>query len=154
MLRARIEELRPWYHRIDFGGGVVTPAPRDQRIELDIMRRGMMEPLTGKTVLELGSNAGGLTKLLAEAGAVVTAVESGERQHRQAELVQAHFGYEACLVKDTAYNVAALGKFQIVVFHGLIYHLSPATDARLARASLHRTDLRLGAGVRFRRSDA
>lgn len=124
-LKRRMQPLGDWYHRIDFGNGVSSPAIRNQQIEFDIISpffRG--GSLAGKRVLEIGSNAGGLTKLLAAEADEVTAMEPVEPFISQAKLVKDYFDLKNVnLVNDTVFNAHKYGKFDVIVFHGLVYHL-------------------------------
>ena len=124
-LRARIAVLGDWYHRIDFGNGVVSPAIRNQKIEFDIINPFFDGgSLKGKRVLEIGSNAGGLTRLLAETADEVVAMEPVEPFISQAQLVKEHFNLRnVVLVSETVYNAYLFGAFDVIIFHGLIYHV-------------------------------
>ncbi|MEM9706557.1 MAG: methyltransferase domain-containing protein [Pseudomonadota bacterium] len=124
MDQATVDSMGEWYHRIDFGNGVVSKAKQDQSIAYDIISPGFMEPLEGKRVLEIASNAGGLSLHLVRAGAKVTAVEPVRIFRKQAKLVREHFRLRNLkLLNDTIYNCYKWGTFDIVIFHGLIYHL-------------------------------
>ena len=125
-LRAKVASLGPWYQRIDFGHGIVTDeTPRWQGIEFGIIRPHVRGGFEGKRVLELASNACGLAMLMAQEGAQVTALDPFPLYIAQAHFVRDFFGLEdrITLSTETVYHAHRLGCFDIVVFHGLLYHL-------------------------------
>src|SRR5690606_26765214 len=76
----------PWFHRIDLGGGVVTPGLDDTATKLRQVR--LPEDLTGKSVLDVGAWDGffsfeaerrGASRVVALDGVVWKAPEIGRR---------------------------------------------------------------------------
>src|SRR5215471_12044551 len=64
-IRKRIEELGPWFHAIDLGDGIKTKnhsvagEPVDHPCGTwEILKHCFPEDLSGKTVLDVGCNAG------------------------------------------------------------------------------------------------
>jgi SAM-dependent methyltransferase len=125
-LRARIEELGPWYHYIEFGNGVITPGDRDQSLVFAMYRDHLPVDLTEKTVLDLGANAAGLSIEFARRGALVTAVEASGHYCDQAHFVVEEFGLSdrVEILQRDIYSLADWSRrFDIVCYVGLSYHL-------------------------------
>lgn len=123
-LSREIEELGPWYHVIDVGGGQSTPgrSPAAKKFEA-------LEPhlpaLDGQRVLDLGCNAGGIAVEFAKRGATVVGIEATKHYHRQAMWVRDRLGLGRFTpLHMPIYGIGSLNqRFDVVVFSGLIYHL-------------------------------
>lgn len=126
-LREKLGELGPWYHYIEFENGLnTTPGDRDQSLVFDLYRSLLPADLTGKTVLDLGANAAGLSIEFAHRGAQVTAVESASRYCTQARFVVDHFNLadRIQVVHADVYSLVTWTEtFDIVCYFGLSYHL-------------------------------
>lgn len=121
----KIEMLGPWYHRIDLGDNCITPGDRDQSITYNLYNELLPEDLSGKTVLDLGANACGLSIEFAKRGADVLAVEINDRYIEQANFVINHLGFseKIKLIKEDLFQAYKLGEFDIVAYVGLSYHV-------------------------------
>lgn len=124
-LRERIASLGEWYHRIDLGGGVVTPGDRNQALTYALYERFLPRDLTGLTVLDLGANACGLSIEFAKRGARVTAIERADQYLAQARFIVDHFNLaeKVSIHKADAHEMLRFGQFDIVACVGLVYHL-------------------------------
>jgi tRNA (mo5U34)-methyltransferase len=128
-LRAEVEALAPWFHNIDLGG--VQTAPEHflgDYPNFKFARFGKLLPtdLTGKSVLDIGCNAGFYSVEMKRRGASrVVGIDSDERYLDQARLATRALGFEGIeFRKLSVYDVAALGeKFDLVIFMGVLYHL-------------------------------
>ena len=82
-LRARIDALGPWFHNIDLGGVWTAPDHFLGDYPGDKFRRfapHLPEDLTGKTVLDIGCNAGFYSMEMKRRGAErVVGVDSDDR---------------------------------------------------------------------------
>jgi tRNA (mo5U34)-methyltransferase len=128
-LRARIEALGPWFHNIDLGGVWTAPDHFLGDYPGDKFRRfapHLPEDLSGRTVLDIGCNAGFYSMEMKRRGAErVVGVDSDDRYLDQARFAAATLGYDNIeFRKLSVYDVAALGEtFDVVIFMGVLYHL-------------------------------
>ncbi|HEV7367517.1 TIGR04290 family methyltransferase [Arenibaculum sp.] len=127
-IEARIAELGPWFHNIDLGG--VRTAPDHFLGDYPALKwRGFAHAipadLTGKSVLDIGCNAGFYAIEMKRRGAArVVGIDDSDTY-----LAQARFAAETCGVEIefrnlSVYDVARLGeRFDLVLFMGVLYHL-------------------------------
>jgi tRNA (mo5U34)-methyltransferase len=128
-LRARIDALGPWFHNIDLGG--VWTAPDHflgdyPNMKFQRFAAHLPEDLAGKSVLDIGCNAGFYSMEMKRRGAGrVVAVDSDERYLAQARFAAETLGYDDIEFEQlSVYDVAALGaRFDVVIFMGVLYHL-------------------------------
>ena len=83
------------------------------------------EDLSGKTVLDVGCNAGTFSLALKKRGAErVVGIDTEPRYLAQARLAAEVAGLELELHQLSVYDVAKLGRrFDVVLFMGVLYHL-------------------------------
>ena len=127
-IRERVRALGPWFHNLDLKG--VKTAPEHflgdyPRVKWQRFAHSLPPDLTGRTVLDIGCNAGFYAMEMKRRGALrVLGIDTDEDY-----LAQARF---AAQVEDldiefrtlSVYNVAAISeKFDLVLFIGVIYHL-------------------------------
>jgi len=127
-IESRVRALGDRFHNLDLGGVRTAPAhflgdyPRDfwRCIENTIPW-----DLRGKTVLDVGCNAGFFSIEMKRRGADrVVGIDSDDRYLAQARLATEIAGAEVELRKLDVYDVAELGeKFDLVLFMGVLYHL-------------------------------
>jgi tRNA (mo5U34)-methyltransferase len=82
--------------------------------------------LSGKSVLDIGCNAGFYSIEMKRRGAErVLGIDSDERYLAQARLVAEELGFDDIEYRNlSVYDVGALGeKFDLVIFMGVLYHL-------------------------------
>jgi tRNA (mo5U34)-methyltransferase len=128
-LRAEVERI-PWWHRIDLGGGLITPGPEDTTGKLATLR--LPASLAGKTVLDVGAWDGFYSFEAERRGAVrVLATDwiswNGSSWGSKAgfELARRVLGSR---VEDRTLDLYDLspdtvGRFDVVLFLGVLYHL-------------------------------
>ncbi|MFS0848000.1 TIGR04290 family methyltransferase [Novosphingobium panipatense] len=129
-LRSRIAELGPWFHNIDLGGGTTT-APEHflgdyPSFKFETFAHVLPEDLTGKTVLDIGCNAGFYSVEMKRRGAArVVGIDSDDRYLAQARLASEALGFKGIEFRNlSVYDVATLGeRFDLVIFMGVLYHL-------------------------------
>lgn len=124
----RVRELGRWFHNIDLRG--VRTAPDHflgdyPRMKWRAFAHAIPFDLQGKTVLDIGCNAGFYSIEMKRRGADrVVAIDFDETY-----LAQARFAAEVCEAEIefhqlSVYEVGALAeKFDIVLFMGVLYHL-------------------------------
>jgi tRNA (mo5U34)-methyltransferase len=129
-LRQKVEALAPWFQNIDLGNGLMT-APEHflgdyPRFKFARFASVIPADLTGKTVLDIGCNAGFYSVEMKRRGAArVLGIDWDERYLAQARLATEALGFTGVEFRRmSVYDVAALGeKFDLVIFMGVLYHL-------------------------------
>ncbi len=125
-----ISDMSPWFHNIHLPEGEQTapshplgdfPLFKWQQIALHLP-----EDLSGKTVLDIGCNAGFYSVECAKRGAKVTAIDVDQHYLKQAEWVMTRFGLNSSVDfhQMQVYDLAGTDwQFDIVLFLGVFYHL-------------------------------
>lgn len=127
-IRARVEALGPWFHNLDLKG--VATAPDHflhdyPNVKWRLFRHAIPEDLSGRSVLDIGCNAGFYSMEMKRRGADrVLGVDFDDRYLAQARFAAEVKGFDIEFRKLSVYDVAALGeRFDIVLFMGVLYHL-------------------------------
>ncbi len=146
-LRARVDALAPWFQNIRLPGGVETAPdhflldyPSNKFAEFGVC---LPDDLTGKTVLDIGCNAGFYSVEMKRRGAArVVGIDSDDRYLAQARLASTALGFgdDVEFRNLSVYDVAQLGeRFDLVIFMGVLYHLRhPLLALDLIRAHVAR----------------
>lgn len=129
-LRQRVEDLAPWFQNIDLGHGIRT-APEHflgdyPTFKYQRFAHALPDDLAGKSVLDIGCNAGFYAIEMKKRGAGrVLGIDSDERYLAQARLASDALGFDDIeFAQLSVYDVGALGeKFDWVIFMGVLYHL-------------------------------
>jgi tRNA (mo5U34)-methyltransferase len=130
--RARIErkvrELGEWFHNIQLHGVATAPGHflgDYPAVKWRQFAHALPEDLSGRTVLDIGCNAGFYSIEMKRRGAErVVGVDFDERYLQQARLAAELSGTEIEFQKLSVYDVARLKqKFDVVLFMGVLYHL-------------------------------
>ena len=128
-LRDRIDALGPWFHNINLGG--IWTAP-DHFLgdypgrKFARFAAALPTDLTGKSVLDIGCNAGFYSVEMKRRGAArVLGIDSDERYLAQARLAAEALAFDDVEFANlSVYDVGALGeRFDVVIFMGVLYHL-------------------------------
>ena len=127
-IRRRVEALAPWFHNMDLGGVRTAPDhflydhPNEKWLRF---AHAVPEDLTGKSVLDIGCNAGFYALEMKRRGAErVLGIDFDDRYLEQARLAAEVRGEDIEFRKLSVYDVALLGeRFDVVVFMGVLYHL-------------------------------
>ena len=128
-LRSSIAALAPWFHNIDLNGVATAPDHFLGNYPADKFARfASIVPadLTGKSVLDIGCNAGFYSVEMKRRGAErVVGIDSDDRYLAQARLATDALGFTGVEFRNlSVYDVAALGEtFDLVIFMGVLYHL-------------------------------
>jgi tRNA (mo5U34)-methyltransferase len=130
-LAAEVERLRPWFHAIGLPHGVWTKResagtePADHPAGTwEVVRRHLPD-LAGKSVLDVGCSAGFYSAQAKRLGAArVLGVDARQHEIRQALLVRRALGLEVEIRRQSVYSLspARIGRFDVVLALGLIYH--------------------------------
>ena len=128
-----LHKLQPWFHQIDLGDGLWTKTtsaagePIDHPAGVwDSIKRILPEDLKGKSVLDVGCNAGFYSLEAKRRGANRVLGVDGQRQHvRQAVFVRNVLGLDIEYRRANVYELTRLGvgEFDVTLALGLIYHL-------------------------------
>jgi tRNA (mo5U34)-methyltransferase len=126
--RREIDSLGQWFHNIDLDG--IPTAPNHflgdyPRCKWARFRHALPQDLSGRTVLDIGCNAGFYSIEMKRRGAErVVGIDCDERYLAQARFATGVLGIDVELRKLSVYEVGRLGeKFDIVLFMGVLYHL-------------------------------
>lgn len=128
-LKARIEELGPWFHNIDLGGVWTAPDHFLGDYPGAKFRRfahALPDNLSGKSVLDIGCNAGFYSLEMKRRGADrVLGIDHDEHYLRQARFAAEVLGFDDVeFQKLEVWDVGSLGEtFDVVIFMGVLYHL-------------------------------
>jgi tRNA (mo5U34)-methyltransferase len=127
-IRARVAELGRWFHNLNLNGVETAPdhfLGNYPEFKWRTFAHAIPEDLRGRTVLDVGCNAGFYSMEMKRRGADrVVAIDSDEQY-----LAQARFAAEVCgadieFRRMSVYDVPQLGeKFDLVLFMGVLYHL-------------------------------
>lgn len=127
-IRQRAEILGPWFHNLDLAG--VRTAPDHflgdyPQVKWERFRDAIPHDLTGKTVLDIGCNAGFYSMEMKRRGASrVLGVDYDEDYLAQARFAADVEGLDIEFRQLSVYDVASLGeRFDVVFFIGVFYHL-------------------------------
>src|SRR5208283_221983 len=129
-LRQQVHSLR-WFHQIDFGNGIVSPG-WIRRSKIRRMSRLIFDrPIQGKTVLDIGCWDGAYSIEAAKRGASrVLATDHWVWHHHPDarkcfDLARVHLApaLEVMDIDVPDISLERLGKFDVVLFMGVFYHL-------------------------------
>jgi tRNA (mo5U34)-methyltransferase len=127
-LEERVAALSPWFQNLRLDG--VETAPRHflgdyPRVKWEKFRDAIPADLSGKTVLDVGCNAGFYSIEMKRRGAErVVGIDTDERYLAQARLASEVCGADLELHRLSVYEVGALReRFDLVLFMGVLYHL-------------------------------
>lgn len=122
--------LGPWFHNLHLPDGRQTapdhPLGDFPAVQWNALRPGVPEDLRGRTVLDVGCNAGFFAFECARRGASVHAIDVDERYLRQARWAAERFGLQDRITFEqrSVYRVHELQRrFDVVLFLGVLYHL-------------------------------
>jgi tRNA (mo5U34)-methyltransferase len=127
-IRERVEALGPWFHNLDLGG--VATAPDHflgdyPRFKWRHFADAIPADLTGRSVLDIGCNAGFYSLEMKRRGAErVLGIDFDEAYLAQARFAAEVAGADIEFRQLSVYDVGTLGEsFDIVLFMGVLYHL-------------------------------
>lgn len=127
-IRRKVEELGAWFHNIDLYG--VETAPQHflgdfPNVKWKHIAPALPQDLAGATVLDIGCNGGFYSIEMKRRGAArVIGIDVDDRYLNQARFAASTLGFDIEFEKHSVYDVDAIaGKFDIVLFMGVLYHL-------------------------------
>jgi tRNA (mo5U34)-methyltransferase len=123
-----VQKLGKWFHNIDLNG--VKTAPDHflgdyPNVKYQMFANSIPRDLTGKTVLDIGCNAGFYSIEMKKRGAArVLGIDSDEVYLEQARYAAKVLNADIEFRNMSVYDVGSLGeKFDVVIFMGVFYHL-------------------------------
>ena len=132
-IQAELRRLAPWFHRIDLGGGLYTKTASVMGEPVDhphgpwqTIQKLLPRDLSGKTLLDVGCNAGFYAFEAKRRGARRVLGVDGQRQHvRQGLFVRKALGLDVEFRRLNVYELSprSVGRFDITLALGLLYHL-------------------------------
>lgn len=127
-IRKRIQALGNWFHNLDLGG--VQTAPDHflgdyPAVKWKSFAHVIPEDLSGKSVLDIGCNAGFYAMEMKRRGAArVLGIDSDEEYLAQARFAADVNGLDVEYRRMNVYDTPSLGeRFDLVIFMGVFYHL-------------------------------
>jgi tRNA (mo5U34)-methyltransferase len=128
-LQARIEALGPWFHNMNLGGVWTAPDHFLGDYPNSKFKRfapHLPQDLRGKSVLDIGCNAGFYSMEMKRRGADrVLGLDHDDHYLAQARFAAETLGYDNIEFRNhSVYDVGSLGEtFDVVIFMGVLYHL-------------------------------
>jgi tRNA (mo5U34)-methyltransferase len=127
-IQRKVEALGPWFHNLDLNGVPTAPAHflgDYPNVKWRRFADAVPRDLTGRTVLDIGCNAGFYSMEMKRRGATrVVGVDSDDEYLEQARFASSVKGLDIEFCRLSVYDVGALReKFDIVLFLGVLYHL-------------------------------
>ena len=127
-IQQRVTELGVWFQQINLRG--IWTAPDHflgdyPKVKWQRFADAIPHDLSGKTVLDIGCNAGFYSIEMKRRGAArVLGIDFDERYLAQARFAAEVLGLDIEYRQLSVYDVASLGeKFDVVIFMGVFYHL-------------------------------
>jgi tRNA (mo5U34)-methyltransferase len=127
-IERHVKELGAWFHNINLKG--VQTAPEHflgdyPTAKWNTFKHAVPADLTGKSVLDIGCNAGFYSIEMKKRGAArVLAIDSDEKYLRQARFAASVNEMDIEFRNMNVYEVPKLGeRFDLVIFMGVLYHL-------------------------------
>ena len=127
-VRARITELGPWFHNMQLNGEWTAPEHflgDYPNVKWQCYGNALPQDLRGKTVLDIGCNAGFFSMQMKRRGADrVLGIDFDEAYLRQARFAAEVESLDIEFRQMSVYDVGRLKeRFDIVFFIGVFYHL-------------------------------
>lgn len=124
----RIAELGPWFHNLRLKGIQTAPAHflgDYPQVKFERFCDAIPQDLSGRTVLDIGCNAGFYAIEMKRRGADrVLGIDTDERYLAQAEFAAEVLGLDVAFRQMSVWDLALLGeRFDVVIFMGVLYHL-------------------------------
>jgi tRNA (mo5U34)-methyltransferase len=127
-IEERITTLGPWFHNLRLEG--IQTAPGHflgdyPQVKFERFRDAVPQDLRGKTVLDIGCNAGFYSLEMKRRGADrVLGIDTDEHYLAQARYAAEITGLDVTFYRMSVWEIASLKqRFDLVIFMGVLYHL-------------------------------
>ena len=128
--RAEIERLISehgrWWHEIELAPGIITPGDDSNRMKVPILDAiGFPREMRGLRVLDIGCSDGFFSFEMESRGAEVIAMDFVPEHYTGFSVARKILGSSVEYRMDNVYNLSPdrYGKFDLVLFLGVLYHL-------------------------------
>ena len=139
---------REWFYPFELPDGRTTPTYGGGKLDAihatrlamidDVLGREFGSDLTGRTAVDLACHQGWFSVQLARRGADVLGIDARESHVSDSNLIAGALGLSSFQARQSdvhALDTAGMGRFDIVLMLGLIYHLeNPIGAIRVAHA--------------------
>jgi len=127
-IQQQVDALGPWFHNLDLQGVRTAPTHFLGDYPTVKWRRfcdAIPADLTGRSVLDIGCNAGFYAMEMKRRGAArVVGLDTADDYLAQARFAAKVSGFDIEFHKMSVYDVGSLGeRFDIIIFMGVLYHL-------------------------------
>ena len=127
-IEQRVRELGDWFHNMNLGGVQTAPAHflgDYPAVKWQRFAHAIPQDLTGKSVLDVGCNAGFYSIEMKRRGAArVVGVDTDPRYLAQARFAAEVADADIEFREMSVYQLPSLGeRFDVVLFMGVLYHL-------------------------------
>jgi tRNA (mo5U34)-methyltransferase len=122
-MQALIDSVDTWYHQIEVAPGVITPGSQNSAEMLAVL--ALPEDLSGQRVLDIGTRDGFFAFQCERRGAEVTAIDYAGADVTGFQVAKQLLGSQVEYVEENVYNLSVdrYGRFDLVLFLGVLYHL-------------------------------
>ncbi|HVT02898.1 MAG TPA: DUF1698 domain-containing protein [Thermoanaerobaculia bacterium] len=121
-----IAEHGRWWHEIELAPGIITPGDDSNRMKLPILDAiGLPTDMRGLRALDIGCSDGFFSFEMERRGANVVAIDFVPEDYTGFAVAKKILGSSVEYRMDNAYNLSpdTYGKFDVVLFMGVLYHL-------------------------------
>jgi len=124
-IEQKIKQFSRWYQNFDLNGIQTSPGRNQSELLWQVMKPFVPENLQGKTVLDLGCNAGFFSVKMKKRGAQVLAIDMWPEAIEQANFVADVLELDIDFKQENVYEFILKNKqtFDYVLYLGLFYHL-------------------------------
>jgi tRNA (mo5U34)-methyltransferase len=125
-IRRLVEEHGRWWHEIELAPGIVTPGDDSNRMKLPILDAiGLPPSMGGMRALDIGCSDGYFSFEMERRGASVVAVDFVPDTYTGFATAREILGSGVEYRMDNVYNLSPekYGRFDVVLFMGVLYHL-------------------------------
>jgi tRNA (mo5U34)-methyltransferase len=127
-IQDNVQKLGKWFHNINLNGVYTAPdhfLGDYPSIKFQSFAHALPQNLEGKSVLDIGCNAGFYSVEMKRRGAArVLGIDSDDRYLAQGRYAAEVLGYDIEFRNMSVYDVGSLGeRFDVVIFMGVLYHL-------------------------------
>lgn len=149
-IQSLIAEHGRWWHEIEVAPGIVTPGDDSNRMKLPILDSlGLPKDLRGKRALDVGCSDGYFSFELEKRGASVVAIDFVPETYSGFSTARKILDSKVEYRMENVYNVKpeTFGKFDVVLFLGVLYHLRKPLAALDALRSVMKDGAQLFVGT-------
>jgi tRNA (mo5U34)-methyltransferase len=125
-IRRLVEEHGRWWHEIELAPGIVTPGDDSNRMKLPILDGiGLPPSMDGMRALDIGCSDGYFSFEMERRGASVVAIDFVPETYTGFATAREILGSGVDYRMDNVYNLSpdTYGRFDVVLFMGVLYHL-------------------------------